>query len=107
MANKHIKTPMYDCATNTNATVPTSLAETPNVGKLRKGTGTKKPKYIFHLKCYAYVGLKSHANLQNSRTTPSGRRVTGSEREKIAINRGYSVLPARDKCSTCSSLEPN
>ena len=48
---------------------------------------------------------------QNPRTTPSRRKVTGSEREKEeerknAVKRGHYILPAKPKGSACTSLKP-
>ena len=55
--------------------------------------------------------LKTQANFQNPRRTTSGRKVTGSERnkeyrEKSDVYSGHCVLPAMLKGSACTSRGP-
>jgi hypothetical protein len=49
---------------------------------------------------------KSHAKLQNPRTTPSGRKVnTPEEKEKINVNSFNYIPPATPKGSTRTPLD--
>jgi hypothetical protein len=44
--------------------------------------GQDGPTNFFYSKSYLFCNLKPHAKFQNPTITPSGRKVTGAEREK-------------------------
>ena len=55
--------------------------------------GSGGPPTFVYPKSYFYCDLKPHGKFQNPTITPSGRKVTGAEREKIknAINSEHLV----------------